>query len=235
MNSSTGFKKRPLLRPPSGLLQNPSTHQLLRTVDISQSEPMIGSNIRTEVAAIQQQINILDKDKRIRTGESSLEKSYILTLKKWLRDAQAPGEKEDDEAKILKQMGMDSFEAGFRKLWRVLSHLDLILSKVTELQIVQFLKYDEMFQGIAEDSANGQRILQAIGKGSFSPSSFSLSQLTLLREIELFSAFSELKRTNASSSQGFGSSKGFVKTRDDTAELIEQLRSQNRKLSEVLQ
>lgn len=61
--------------------------------------------------------------------------------------------------------------------------------------------------------------MQAIGKGGFIPSNFYLSQLTLLREIELFSAFSELKRSNTASS-GFGSSKGFVKTKDDTAELI---------------
>lgn len=66
MNSSTGFKKRSLLRPPSGMLSN--TRELLRIVDVSQSEPIIASNVRTEVAVIQEQINVLDKDKRIRTG-----------------------------------------------------------------------------------------------------------------------------------------------------------------------
>jgi hypothetical protein len=51
MNSSTGFKKRSLLRPPSGMLSN--AREFLKVVDISQSEPIIASNIRTEVAAIQ--------------------------------------------------------------------------------------------------------------------------------------------------------------------------------------
>lgn len=69
----------------------------------------------------------------------------MLNLKRWLRDAQAVTEKEDDDGKILKQMGVDSYEAGFRKLWKVASNLDLIIAKITELQIVQFLKYDEMF------------------------------------------------------------------------------------------
>lgn len=59
-----------------------------------------------------------------------------------MREAQAVVEKEDEDAKILKQMGVDSFEAGFRKLWKVANHLDLIISKITELQAVQFLKYD---------------------------------------------------------------------------------------------
>lgn len=38
-----------------------------------------------------------------------------------------------------------------------------------------------MFQGIAEDSINGQRILQAISKGGFIPSAFYLSQIALER------------------------------------------------------
>lgn len=38
-----------------------------------------------------------------------------------------------------------------------------------------------MFQGIAEDSANGQRILQAITKGGFAPSTFHMSQIALER------------------------------------------------------
>lgn len=42
-------------------------------------------------------------------------------------------------------MGVDNYEAGFHKLWKIMSNLDLIASKMTELQIVQFLKYDEMF------------------------------------------------------------------------------------------
>jgi len=51
MNSSTGFKKRSLLRPPSALLSN--QREFLKTIDISQSIPMISTNIRTELATIQ--------------------------------------------------------------------------------------------------------------------------------------------------------------------------------------
>jgi hypothetical protein len=51
-------------------------------------------------------------------------------------------EKEEDDAKILKYMGTDSYESGFKKLWKVMSHIDLIISKITELQIVQLIKYD---------------------------------------------------------------------------------------------
>ena len=54
---------------------------------------MIASNIKNELTSIQQQINLLDKDKRIRTGEVSLEKSYILNIKKYLKDMQVQPEK----------------------------------------------------------------------------------------------------------------------------------------------
>ena len=49
-------------------------------------------------------------------------------------------------------MGVDSYEAGFKKLWRILSNLDLIASKITQLQIVHFLIYDEMFGKMTDDS-----------------------------------------------------------------------------------
>lgn len=85
----------------------------------------------------------MDKDKKIRGGEgSSLQKSYVLTLKKWLREVSANQEKEDDDVKIMKYMGVDSYEAGFRKLWKVISSLDHIVTKITELEIIQLLKYD---------------------------------------------------------------------------------------------
>lgn len=121
----------------------------------------------------------MDKDKAIRGGESSLEKSYVLNIRKWMKEVQSLSEKEDDDGKVLKHMGVDSYEAGFRKLWKVISSLDLMVSKVTELQAVQFLKYDKHFENIAEHSANGERILQAIGKTGFNPSNFYLSQLLL--------------------------------------------------------
>ena len=64
-------------------------------------------------------------------------------------------QKEDEDAKILKFMGVDSFESGFHKLWKVVGNLDLMVSKITELQAVQFLKYDKHFDNIANHSANG--------------------------------------------------------------------------------
>ena len=62
-------------------------------IDISQNETIIATNFRTELASIQEQINLMDKDKKIRSGEISLEKSSILHLKKWLKEVQVQSEK----------------------------------------------------------------------------------------------------------------------------------------------
>lgn len=86
MNSSTGFNKRNLLRPASGLLS--SKREFLKVVDISKSTPIFVALIRTEVAAIQEQINLLDKDKSLRSGDNSLAKSCNLNISKWVKEAQ---------------------------------------------------------------------------------------------------------------------------------------------------
>lgn len=89
LGSSTGFKKRNLLRPPSGMLNK--RLEFLRSIDISQSEPAISTLIRSEVAAMEEEMNLLDKDRRIRQGESGLQKGYISVLRKWLREGQTGG------------------------------------------------------------------------------------------------------------------------------------------------
>jgi ribosomal protein L19E len=52
----------------------------------------------------------------------------------------------------MKYMGVDTYECGFRKLWKIISSLDHIISKMTELEIIQLLKYDEIFDELAKDS-----------------------------------------------------------------------------------
>jgi hypothetical protein len=52
--------------------------------------------LKSELNAIQDDLGQLDIDKKIRLGESALEKGYILALKKWLRDIHTSVDKEED-------------------------------------------------------------------------------------------------------------------------------------------
>ena len=65
MGNSTGFKRK-LLRPASGVLSKKL--EFLRSIDVSQSEPVIATFLKGEVAAIEEEINLLDKDRRLRQG-----------------------------------------------------------------------------------------------------------------------------------------------------------------------
>lgn len=85
MGNSTGFKRK-LLRPASGVLSKKL--EFLRSIDVSQSEPVIATFLKGEVAAIEEEINLLDKDRRLRQGETGLQKGYVTTLRKWLQNNQ---------------------------------------------------------------------------------------------------------------------------------------------------
>lgn len=102
-------------------------------------------------------------------------------MRKWLRDSNSFNEKEDDEVKILKQLGVESYEKGFQKLWKIIGTLDLTITKITELQIVNFLIYDEMFDEIGKDSQRSLGLLSQIANNGYNPGSFQITQIILDR------------------------------------------------------
>jgi hypothetical protein len=112
----------------------------------------------------------------------------VTAFRKWLRDGQSLAEKEDDEVKILKQLGADSYENGFKKLWKVAGHLDLMITKITELQIVHFLIYDEMFTDIGRDSQRSSGALSLIANNGYVPATFQITQILLERTKDVFAA-----------------------------------------------
>ena len=185
MNNSTGFKRK-LLRPASGVLSKKL--EFLRSIDVSQSEPVIATFLKGEVAAIEEEINLLDKDRRLRQGETGLQKGYVTTLRKWLQNNQTFPEREDEDIKVLKYLNVDNYESGFRKLWKVLGHLDLTISKVTELEIINFLLYDEMFDNLGKDSPRSCNLLSHISNNGYSPCSFHVSQIIMDRSKDLYAA-----------------------------------------------
>ena len=98
-----------------------------------------------------------------------------------MRESQALNEKEDDEVKILKQLGVENYEKGFQKLWKIVCNFDLVISKITELQIVNFLIYDEMFDEIGNDSQRSAALLSQIGNNGYNSGSFQITQIILDR------------------------------------------------------
>lgn len=88
----------------------------------------------------------------------------------------------------MKHLGVDSYESGFRKLWKIASHLDLVINKVSELQIVNFLLYDDMFDEIGKDSQKSAGLLSSISNNGYTSGTFQITQVLLDRSRDLYTA-----------------------------------------------
>lgn len=83
--------------------------------------------------------------------------------------------------KVLKYMNAENYEIGFKKLWKIICNLDLMISKIMELQIVHLVKYDELFNNIGKDSEVASSMLNAIAQGGFNPAMFHVVRISLER------------------------------------------------------
>jgi hypothetical protein len=122
----------------------------------------------------------------------------------------------------MKQMGVDSYESGFRKLWKIAGHLDLVISKVTELQIVHLLQYEEMFAEIGEDSQRSVGLLAHIANSGYSPATFQVGQVLLHRSKDVYCAWADLRKKGGKGREEVKSHEG--REREETNDLIRQLR-----------
>ena len=125
-------------------------------------------------------------------------------------------------------MGAENYEAGFRKLWKIACHLDNMVTKISELQVINFLIYDDMFEDIGSDSQRSASILSSVANTGYNSGTFQITQVLLDRLKDLFAA----------SRKGTGSTatkREDARGREETNELIAQLKSENSKLTALLE
>ena len=130
--------------------------------------------------------------------------------------------------KVLKQLGAENYEAGFKKLWKIACHLDNMVTKVSELQIINFLIYDEMFEDIGSDSQRSAGILSSVANTGYSSGTFQITQVLLDRLKDLFAA-------SRKGTGGTIAKREDARGREETNELIAQLKSENSKLTALLE
>ena len=85
-------------------------------------------------------------------------------------------------------MGAENFETGFKKLWKIACHLDNMVTKISELQIVNFLLYDDMFEDVGSDSQRSSSILSSVANTGYNSGTFQITQVLLDRLKDLFAA-----------------------------------------------
>ena len=130
---------------------------------------------------------------------------------------------------MLKYLGVDNYESGFKKLWKVLGHLDLTISKITELQVIHFLLYDEMFDDMGKDSHRSSNLLSQISNNSYSPCSFQITQILMDRAKDVYAT---CRKNQGKSDPRIQEDR---KSREETNELINQLKVENAKLNAMLE
>lgn len=125
-------------------------------------------------------------------------------------------------------MGAENYEAGFKKLWKIACHLDNMVTKVSELQVINFLIYDEMFEDIGSDSQRSAGILSSVANTGYSSGTFQITQVLLDRLKDLFAA-------SRKGTGGTATKREDARGREETNELIAQLKSENSKLTALLE
>jgi len=130
--------------------------------------------------------------------------------------------------KVLKQLGAENYEAGFKKLWKIACHLDNMVTKISELQVINFLIYDEMFEDIGSDSQRSAGILSSVANTGYSSGTFQITQVLLDRLKDLFAA-------SRKGTGGTATKREDARGREETNELIAQLKSENSKLTALLE
>lgn len=130
--------------------------------------------------------------------------------------------------KVLKQLGAENYEAGFKKLWKIACHLDNMVTKISELQVINFLIYDEMFEDIGSDSQRSAGILSSVANTGYSSGTFQITQVLLDRLKDLFAASRKGPGSTATKRED-------ARGREETNELIAQLKSENSKLTALLE
>ncbi len=103
-------------------------------------------------------------------------------------------------------MGADSYESGFKKLWKIACDLDSMVTKISELQVVHFLLYDDMFQDISQDTQRNTSLLSNINNSGYTSGTFQITRILLDRAKDVYAA--TRKGTSSMNSRSKEESKG---------------------------
>jgi hypothetical protein len=92
-------------------------------------------------------------------------------------------------------MNVDSLSSGFKKLWKLVCHMDTLINKNSELQVITFLKYDELFTNLCQDFNITNKKLNALNQ-NLSSGGTNINQILIERVQDLFSLLSKLRKND---------------------------------------
>ncbi|KAM3138300.1 hypothetical protein pb186bvf_009576 [Paramecium bursaria] len=185
LGSSNGFKGvklRPNIRPQS-------SHIFLQDqciIPFEMSDQAFSSQLKSDLMLIDQEIYQLNLDNRI--TQNQLVPQHIQKIKQFLGNNKTY-DKIADPQRVIQLCKCQDAEETVLKLYNMIQSLDLYMYKVTELECLHFLKYNNYF-----DEIQSQK-LQKISQQGIQTNRLLLSLVNMDRIGELVQKISKVKQT----------------------------------------
>ncbi|CAD8177683.1 unnamed protein product [Paramecium octaurelia] len=158
----------------------------LLSLNLYQDENTFITTMKAELLQIQEEINKLDIDGRIRNNDPRQE-YRLQQLKKWVAQNSTSKFALDklnniEISQLLTVLDVRSLEEAVVKLYKFISIMDSIIMKITEYEAVHLIKFDELFGSLCP---NYQENLQQISVLKFPVSIANLNRMTELYQVKL--------------------------------------------------
>ncbi|CAD8100085.1 unnamed protein product [Paramecium sonneborni] len=157
----------------------------LLSLNLYQEENTFISTMKAELQLIQEEINKLDIDGRIRNNDPRQE-YRLQQLKKWVAQnsqSKLTFEKLNniDISQLLTILDVRTLEEAVVKLYKFISIMDNLIMKITELEAIHMIKFDELFGSLCP---NYQENLQQISVLKFQISIANLNRMAELYQVK---------------------------------------------------
>ncbi|CAK63372.1 unnamed protein product (macronuclear) [Paramecium tetraurelia] len=157
----------------------------LLSLNLYQDENTFITTMKAEILQIQEEINKLDIDGRIRNNDPRQE-YRLQQFKKWVAQNSTSKFTFDklnniEISQLLIVLDVRSLEDAVVKLYKFLSILDSVIMKITEYEAVHLIKFDELFSQLCP---NYQENVQQMSVLKFPVSIANLNRMTELYQVK---------------------------------------------------
>ncbi|CAD8082613.1 unnamed protein product [Paramecium primaurelia] len=157
----------------------------LLSLNLYQDENTFITTMKAEILQIQEEINKLDIDGRIRNNDPRQE-YRLQQVKKWVaQNSQSKLALEKlnniEISQLLTILDVRTLEEAVVKLYKFISIMDSMIMKITEYEVIHLIKFDEIFSSLCP---NYQENLQQISVLKFPISIANLNRMTELYQVK---------------------------------------------------
>ncbi|KRX04251.1 hypothetical protein PPERSA_11375 [Pseudocohnilembus persalinus] len=198
------------------------------------------TQIKMDIIQLQDEIDNLDMDGKLRGGSVEFGSAPNTAMRKWLAQNSQNGKKELekklsqnlDEKQLLETLKVSSAEEGMKKLYKIAAIMDVMINKIHEYDIIYLLRYDETYNTLMKNASSSNNTKFNMLSQGVDTKKFLPAQANLERLVDMFALCAKQNQDRMSSTGGFSSiglDKGpkftaeGIKNRDDMIRYLDRL------------